>query len=43
MIWRQISTTGSTNQAPESVFVVDMNARADTDAMGLAEIQHALH
>ena len=37
MIWRQISTTGSTDRAPESVFMVGMNVPAETDATGLAE------
>jgi hypothetical protein len=37
MIWRQISTSGSTNQAPESIFVVGMNVPADTDAESLAD------
>jgi hypothetical protein len=37
MLWRQISTTGSTDQAPESILVVGMNVPADTDASGLAE------
>src|ERR1700730_18260376 len=37
MIWRQVSTTGSTDRAPESIFLVGMNVPADTDAAGLAE------
>jgi hypothetical protein len=37
MLWRQISATGSTDQAPESIFIVGMNVPADTDADGLAE------
>jgi hypothetical protein len=37
MIWRQVSTTGSTDQLPESIFIVGMNVPADTDAEGLAE------
>src|ERR1700730_7913592 len=34
---QQISTRGSTDAAPESIFVVGMNVPADTDASGLAE------
>jgi hypothetical protein len=37
MIWRQISSTGSSDRPPESVFMVGMNVPADTDAEALAE------
>jgi hypothetical protein len=37
MIWRQISTTGSTDELPASIFMVGMNVPADTDASGLAQ------
>ncbi|HEV7662132.1 MAG TPA: hypothetical protein VGQ62_01260 [Chloroflexota bacterium] len=37
MLWRQLSATGSTDQAPESIFLVGMNIPADTDAEGLDE------
>jgi hypothetical protein len=37
MIWRQISVTGSTDQPPESIFMVGMNVPPDTDAHGLDE------
>jgi hypothetical protein len=37
MLWRQLSATGSTDQAPESIFVVGMNPPADADADELAE------
>ena len=37
MIWRQISTSGSTDQAPASIFMVGMNVPAETDAAGLSE------
>jgi hypothetical protein len=37
MLWRQISTTGSTDQAPESILVVGKKLPADTEASGLAE------
>src|SRR5260370_11523498 len=37
MLWRQISVTGSTDQPPESIFMVGMNVPADTAADGLAE------
>jgi hypothetical protein len=37
MLWRQISTTGSTDQAPDSIFMVGMNVLADADANDLAE------
>jgi hypothetical protein len=37
MIWRQIASTGSTEQPPESVFMVGMNVPADTDAPSLAD------
>jgi hypothetical protein len=36
MIWRQISATGSADQAPASIFLAGMNVPADTDATGLA-------
>jgi hypothetical protein len=37
MLWRQISVTGTADQAPQSVFMVGMNVPADTDATGLSE------
>jgi len=37
MLWRQIAAAGSTDQPPESIFMVGMNVPADTDAQGLAE------
>jgi hypothetical protein len=37
LLWRQIAVTGSTDQAPESIFMVGMNVPTDTDANGLAE------
>src|SRR5438067_1480192 len=37
MIWRQIAATGSSEQPPESVYMVGMNVPADTDADDLAE------
>jgi hypothetical protein len=37
MIWRQLSATGSTDQAPASIFMVGMNVPADADANDLAE------
>jgi hypothetical protein len=37
MLWRQLSATGSTDQAPESIFMVGMNVPADADANDLAE------
>jgi hypothetical protein len=37
MIWRQLSTTGSTNQPPESVRLVGMNPAADADAQAIAD------
>src|SRR5262249_21396731 len=38
MLWRQIYVRGSTDQAPESIFVVGMNVPDDTDAAGLAQL-----
>jgi hypothetical protein len=37
MLWRQVSTTGSSAQPPESIFLVGMNVPPDTDAAALAE------
>ena len=37
LIWRQMSVTGSTDQPPDSIFMVGMNVPADTDARGLDE------
>jgi hypothetical protein len=37
MLWRQIAVAGSTDQAPESLFIVGMNVPAETDATGLAD------
>jgi hypothetical protein len=37
MLWRQISATGSTDQQPESIFIVGMNVPSDTDVTNLAE------
>jgi hypothetical protein len=37
MIWRQISTTGSADAPPESIFIVGMNVPPATDEAGLAE------
>ena len=37
MIWRSLSCTGSTDQPPETVMLVGMNAAADADPTGLAE------
>jgi hypothetical protein len=37
MLWRQISATGTTDQAPVSIMMVGMNVPADTAANGLAE------
>jgi hypothetical protein len=37
MLWRQLATVGSSDRAPESIFMVGMNIPADTDAAGLAD------
>jgi hypothetical protein len=37
IIWRRISTTGDSQQPPESIFLVGMDIPPDTDAQGLAE------
>jgi hypothetical protein len=37
MLWRQVFSTGSTQAAPESIFMVGMNVPAETDAQGLEQ------
>jgi hypothetical protein len=37
MLWRQTSITGSTDELPESVYLVGMNVPADADEHALAE------
>jgi hypothetical protein len=37
MIWRQVASRGSSEQPPESIFMVGMNVPADTTPEGLAE------
>jgi hypothetical protein len=37
MIWRRMTSSGTSNQAPDSIFMVGMNVPKDTDAAGLAE------
>jgi hypothetical protein len=36
MIWRGVSSAGSSNEPPDSIFMVGMNVPDDTDAAGLA-------
>jgi hypothetical protein len=37
MIWRRLSSTGTADQPPHSIFMVGMNVPPDTDEAGLAE------
>ena len=37
MIWRHVSSSGTTSQPPHSIFMVGMNVPPDTDEAGLAE------
>ena len=37
MIWRRVSSSGSSSQLPHSIFMVGMNVPPDTDEAGLAE------
>jgi len=37
MIWRQLASSATASQPPESIFMVGMNVPSNTDAAGLAE------
>ena len=43
MIWRRCSSTGMSNQAPHSIYLVGMNVPADTDEAGPGGVQRVLH